>query len=94
MFFFESFVLLPSPLRWQHQDNGHELLNCSLPPPCCCPAQRPASSCPPMLEWSPSLQSHPLKWLIVECFLSPAHHLASLLHSIMQLRARAMLNLT
>jgi hypothetical protein len=38
------------------------------------------------------LQLHPLEWLIVVCFLSPVHLLVSPLNSIMQLRARAMLN--
>ncbi len=94
MSFFNSFALLPLPLRWRRQDDGRKLPGCSLPPPCCCPAPRPASSCPPVSEWLPSMHSHPLKWLSVECFSSLVHHLASPLHLIMQLQAQAMMNRT
>ncbi len=66
----------------------------SFPPPCCCPAPCHTSSCPPLSEWPPSLQSHHLQWLIVVRFLSPVHHLVFPLCSIMQSRARAMLDRT
>ncbi len=63
-----SFALLPLPLHWWHWGNNRGLPDHSLPPPCCCPAPRPASSCPLLLEWPLSLQLHPLKWLIVVFF--------------------------
>ncbi len=66
-----SFAPLPSPLHWRRQCNNCALPNCSLSPPPCCTAPRSASSCPPLLEWLPLLQSHPLEWLIVLCFY---HH--------------------